>query len=147
MKLTYNSLFHRHQFSKLQIYSVEVSNAILSLQDPKELFNDNANFVIMKGLLKLKLLYWGIHWSQKDQIRFPNLKGIICTPKLYNRKYRSVSVLNQELKTIVPFNLVHGLKYIKRAYSPLWLRDFMRSKRCAIQFWYSSCRSLLSVLY
>ena len=57
MKLTYNSLFHRLQFSKLQIYSVEVSNAILSLQEPKELFNDNANFVIMKGLLKLKLLY------------------------------------------------------------------------------------------
>ena len=40
-----------HQFSKLQIYSVEVSNAILSLQELKELFNDNAYFVIIKGLL------------------------------------------------------------------------------------------------
>ena len=40
-----------HQFSKLQIYSVEVSNAILSLQELKELFNDNAYFVIKKGLL------------------------------------------------------------------------------------------------
>ena len=28
--------------------------------------------------------------EKKGQIRFLNLKGIICTPKFYNRKYRSV---------------------------------------------------------
>ena len=104
-----------HQFSKLQIYSVKVLNAFLSLHELKELVNDNANFVIVKDCY---LLYWGIHWSQKDQIRFRNVKGIICTPKL------KVNVLNQELKTIEPFNLVHGLKYDKCAYSPKWFRDF-----------------------
>ena len=35
-----------HQFSKLQIYSVEVSNAFLSLHGLKELFNDNAIFLL-----------------------------------------------------------------------------------------------------
>ena len=37
-----------HQFSKLQIYSVEVSNAFLSLHGLKELFNDNAIFYYKK---------------------------------------------------------------------------------------------------
>ena len=40
-----------HQSSKLQINSVQVSNAFLSLHELKELFNDNANVVIIKGLL------------------------------------------------------------------------------------------------
>ena len=40
-----------HQFSKLQIYSVKVSNALLSLHELKGLFDENANFVIIKGLL------------------------------------------------------------------------------------------------
>ena len=37
-----------HQFSKLQIYSVKVLNAFLSLHELKELVNDDANFVIIK---------------------------------------------------------------------------------------------------
>ena len=61
----------RHQFrGKLQIYTVEVSNAFASLHEQKELFNDNANFVIGKGLQSSLLR---IHRSQKGQIRFPNL--------------------------------------------------------------------------
>ena len=39
-----------HQFSKLRIYTVKVSNAFLSLHELKELFNDNANFATIKGL-------------------------------------------------------------------------------------------------
>ena len=41
----------RHQFSKFQIYSVKVSNAFLTLHELKELFNDNANFVLNFVLL------------------------------------------------------------------------------------------------
>ena len=40
-----------HQFSKLQIYSVQVSNAFLYLHELKKLFDDHANFVLIKGLL------------------------------------------------------------------------------------------------
>ena len=36
-----------HQFSKLQIYSVKISNASSFLHKLKELFNDNANFFII----------------------------------------------------------------------------------------------------
>ena len=39
-----------HQFSKLQIYSVKVSNAFSSMHELKELFNDDANFATIKGL-------------------------------------------------------------------------------------------------
>ena len=39
---------------------------------------------------------------------FANLKGINCTLKLYKKGL--VTVLVQELKTIVPLFLVHGLK-------------------------------------
>ena len=69
------------------LISHQFSNAFLSLHELKELVNDNENFVIIKDYY---LLYWRIHWSQKDQIGFPNVKGIICTPKLCNGKYRSV---------------------------------------------------------
>ena len=39
------------------------------------------------------LAYWGIHRSQKDQIRLPNLKEIICRPKWCNRKYKLVFLI------------------------------------------------------
>ena len=74
----------------MQIYSVIVSNAFFFLHELKKLFNDNANLFSKKDYY---LLYSGIHRSQKGQIRFPNPKGIICTPKLCNRKYRSVFLI------------------------------------------------------
>ena len=40
-----------HQFIKLQIYSVKVSNTFPSLHELKEIFNDNANFALRKGIL------------------------------------------------------------------------------------------------
>ena len=32
----------------------------------------------------------GFIGEKKGQIRFPNLKGVICTQKVCNRKYRTV---------------------------------------------------------
>ena len=76
-----------HQFSKLQIYSVEVSNAILSLQELKELFNDNAYFFIIKGLLS-SLLRDSLEPKRLNKI--PQSKRDNLYTKLCNRKYRSV---------------------------------------------------------
>ena len=40
-----------HQFIKLQIYSAKVSSVFSSLHEMKEIFNDDANFALRKGIL------------------------------------------------------------------------------------------------
>ena len=88
-----------HQFSKLQIYSVKVSNAFLSIHELKELFNDNANFATIKGL---QSSLSRDSWEPERPDKIPQSKKDNLYTKIMQQKIQ-VSVLNQELKTIVSF--------------------------------------------
>ena len=83
-----------HQFSKLQIYPVKVSNTFSSLHQLKEIFNDNANFALRKGILS-SLLRDSQQPKRPDKI--PQFKRDNLYTKIMQQKIQ-VSVLDKELK-------------------------------------------------